>query len=297
MKKILYLIAVVAMTSFLLSCGSEEFMDVDIHDPNVFFEPKPDAQDEESQIRRNFKNQYGAYLLFNDTLQKEFLGFDINGDSVFKIECVSLDYTIGQTAYASDNYTYLYLKTLDEKKEAVAFLEQNILNHITDQLMPYSWMLCQQINYDDGKQHPYAAAGQRCVVVATGLLSRLKTETQRSQYVSRILLSILGTLTTNKTEVAFQDFIEISKGYYGLTISGSSDSVLRDYARQYGFLEKITSLLNTRTPTVEEDLGMFCTYLLTYDDTYVETTFKDYPLVLKKWAVFKEAIFKLGFRL
>ena len=270
-------------------------MDVDIHDPNTFFEPAPDAHDEESQIRRDFKKKYGAYLLFNDTIQKQFLGFDINGDSVFKVECVSIDYTIGQTAYAGNKYDYLYLSTLEDKKTAVEFLEQYVLSHITNKLMPYSWLLCNQINYDEGSQHPYAAAGQRCIAVSTGLLSKLKTEKQRDQYVNRILMAILSTLV-QKNINDFSDFFLISKGYYGTTITASSESILRDYARQHGFLDKVNGTFNTSTPTEGEDLNMFCTYLLAYDDEYIESTFKEYPLVLKKWEIFKNVIYTLGYR-
>ena len=41
---------------------------------------------------------------------------------------------------------------------------------------------------------------------------------------------------------------------------------------------------------------MFCTYLLAYDDEYIESTFKEYPLVLKKWEIFKNVIYTLGYR-
>jgi len=295
MKKIVLFIQAFFLMSALVSCNSEDNLEADIHDPNVFFEPDPNAQDEESVMRRQFKSKYGSYLLFNDTIQKNFLGFDINGDSVFRVELVSVDYTIGQTAYANNGYTYLYLSTIQEKKDALDFLEQYVLNHVTEKLMPYSWMLCRQINYDDGSQHPYAVAGQRCIVVATGLVSRLRTEAQKKQYIDRILNMILGTLVMNNYE-AFSEFLSISKGSYGINISASSDEVLRNYCRQHGFFDFINGLFNKSTPSEEEDLKLFCTYLLNYDDDYVETTFKEYPLVLKKWTLFKNVIYELGFR-
>ena len=294
MKRVISVIQIIIFVSGLLSCSGEDSVEVNIHDPNAFFEPNPNVSDEESQIRRAFTEKYGAYLLFNDTIQKNFIGYDINGDSVYRVELVSIDYTIGQTAYASNKYTYHYLSSIEDKKEAVAFLEQYVLIHITNKLMPYSWMLCSQINYDES-QHPYAAAGQRCIVVSTGLLSRLKTEAQRAQYVSRIINAILSTLV-NKNISSFADFFAVSKGYYGLTITASTEAILRNYAREHGFLDKVNGLWNTNTPSEEEDLDMFCTYLLTYNDEYIETTFKDYPLVLKKWNIFKDVMYSLGFR-
>lgn len=295
MRKLVYILQAVILLTAFYSCNGEDNLEADIHDPNAFFEPKPSAQDEESAIRRQFKEKYGAYLLFNDTIQKNFLGFDINGDSVFKVETLSIDYTIGQTAYANNAYTYLYLSTIEEKKAAVDFLEQYVLGHVTNKLMPYSWMLCSQINYDDGSQHPYAAAGQRSIVVATGLVARLRTEAQKKQYVDRILNMILGTLVMNNYD-AFSEFLNVSKGYFGIAITASSDDILRNYARQHGFVDIVNGLFNTTTPTEEEDLKLFCTYLLNFNDEYMESTFKDYPLVLRKWDLFKQVIYDLGFR-
>ena len=288
-------LAIAAIAFICLSCSGEDNLDVEIHDPNEFFEADPNANDEETQLRKAFENKYGAYLLFNDTIQKQFQALDINGDSVFRVELLSIDYSIGQVAYANNAYTYNYLSTIDEKRASVEFLEQNILNHITNRLMPYSWMLCSQINYDDGKQHPYAAAGQRCIVVATGILSRLRTEAQRTQYVSRVISAILGTLVRNNSG-EFGEFHAVSKGYYGLAISASSEEVLRHYARQHGFFDKINGLFNTTTPTEEEDLNMYCTYMLSYSDEYIATTYANYPLVLKKWNIFKNIVYNLGFR-
>lgn len=297
MKNILYICMSVVIATSIMSCNSEDEEAVNLHDPNEFFEPAPNAQDEESMLRRAFQEKYGCYLLFNDTIQKRYIGDDINGDSVFKTELLALDYTVPQVAYASNYYTYTLLKTIDEKKSAVEFLETHIFKHITNKLMPYSWFLCNQINYDNGSDvsHPYAVAGQRCIAISTGILPRLRTEAQINQYVSRILVSVLGQLLSNNSE-AFEEFFALSEGYYSLTFNASSEAVALNYVKTHGFLDKSTNLWGgNETPSHDGDLNVFATYSLNFSDEYIEKNYANYPVVLKKWYLFKEIIGSLGF--
>lgn len=298
MKKLLYIFTVVFAFWGMASCSSEDEEAVSIHDPNAFFAPADNDDSEEAQIRRQFKSKYNAYLLFNDTLQKKFNGIDVNGDSVFWVELLSLNYTTAQVSYHSEKYTYDYLASLEERKEALAFLEEEILSHISGKLMPYSWFLCSQINFDDGStsNHPYAAAGQRAIVIATGLLPRLKTEAQRKQFINRVLIGMMGQLVANNIS-AFDDFFEVSKGYYGINFTASSDAVAQNYCRSHGFLDKSSSVWGGyATPSETADLSTFSTYVLTYDDEYIEKQYVNYPLVLKKWYIFKDVLKSLGYK-
>lgn len=298
MRKTLYLLALLVACVVFQACSGDDNEAVSLHDPNDFFEPDSGATDEESLMRRQFRERHGAYLLFNDTLQRKFYGTDLNGDSIYWYELLSVDYTVGQVAYASDHYTYLLLSSTDDKRNAVSFLEDYILNHIGGKLMPYSWFLCRQINYDDGssQSHPYAVAGQRAIVVSCGLLSRLRTEAQKRQYVSRIMSAILGELLANKSDY-FADFLAVSDGYYSLSFSAANDNVARNYVRNRGFLDQRKNTFGSYyvTPSRAEDLGNFSNYALTYSDEYMEAAFKDYPLVLRKWHIFKETMISLGY--
>lgn len=298
MRKTLYLLALLVACAVFQACSGDDNEAASLHDPNDFFEPDSGATDEESLMRRQFRERHGAYLLFNDTLQRKFYGTDLNGDSIYWYELLSVDYTVGQVAYASDHYTYLLLSSTDDKRNAVSFLEDYILNHIGGKLMPYSWFLCRQINYNNGSavSHPYSVAGQRAVVVSCGMLARLRTEAQKQQYVSRIMSAILGQLLANRQD-EFASFFAVSEGYYGLNFNAANDNVARNYVRNRGFLDQRKNTFGSYyvTPSQTEDLGNFSNYALNYSDEYMEAAFKDYPLVLRKWRIFKETMISLGY--
>lgn len=292
--KYLWLLALLC----LMACSAEDTPDdVVLHDPSAFFEPAADDMSEEAQMRREFQKRYGAYLLFNDTIQKRYIGTDVNGDTVYFVERLSLGYSIPQTAFATEAYSYDLYTNIEDKQAALEFLENHILTHVTGKLMPYSWLLCNLIHYNSGSltSTPYAAAGQRAIVVSTGMLSRLQTEAQLQQYVARVLVAFLGQLAANNSK-AFTEFFEISEGYYSVTFSASTDAAADNYSRSHGFLDRASTLWgNYCTPGQTEDLNAYATYLLNYDDEYIERVYADYPLVRQKWALFKRIITELGY--
>lgn len=280
------------------SCSESGSMDVDIHDPSCFFEPSEDDNSLEANLRRAFQYKHNAFLLFNDTLQHRFNGLDINGDSTFWTERLALDYEIGQTAYPSNSYDYTNLTSVEDKEMAVDFLETYVLPHIGEKLMPYSWYLCGQINYrastTSAPSHPYAATGQRCIVVAFSQLKKLKTDAQKQQFVSRILTAILPQLAMNKND-AFEEFYAVSDGYYDRTTSDDITEA-RHVVRYYGFLDYVKNTWgHCATPTKEKDMTMYCTYSLTYTDEQIEQMYAAYPVVLKKWRIFKKVMTDIGF--
>lgn len=75
---ILY-ISVLFLTG-MTACAKEDTLTPEV-DTNIdCFAPAADAMDEESVLRRTFFEQENCYLLFSDTLRREELGKDSNGD-------------------------------------------------------------------------------------------------------------------------------------------------------------------------------------------------------------------------
>ena len=70
----------------MTACAKEDTLTPEV-DTNIdCFAPAADAMDEESVLRRTFFEQENCYLLFSDTLRREELGKDSNGDMQYFIE-------------------------------------------------------------------------------------------------------------------------------------------------------------------------------------------------------------------
>ena len=89
---ILY-ISVLFLTG-MTACAKEDTLTPEV-DTNIdCFAPAADAMDEESVLRRTFFEQENCYLLFSDTLRREELGKDSNGDMQYFIELLDVNYSV-----------------------------------------------------------------------------------------------------------------------------------------------------------------------------------------------------------
>ena len=96
---ILY-ISVLFLTG-MTACAKEDTLTPEV-DTNIdCFAPAADAMDEESVLRRTFFEQENCYLLFSDTLRREELGKDSNGDMQYFIELLDVNYSVGASTNSS----------------------------------------------------------------------------------------------------------------------------------------------------------------------------------------------------
>ena len=116
---ILY-ISVLFLTG-MTACAKEDTLTPEV-DTNIdCFAPAADAMDEESVLRRTFFEQENCYLLFSDTLRREELGKDSNGDMQYFIELLDVNYSVGASTNSSLTYSYKLLQSMEEKKQATSF--------------------------------------------------------------------------------------------------------------------------------------------------------------------------------
>ena len=100
---ILY-ISVLFLTG-MTACAKEDTLTPEV-DTNIdCFAPAADAMDEESVLRRTFFEQENCYLLFSDTLRREELGKDSNGDMQYFIELLDVNYSVGASTNSSLTYS------------------------------------------------------------------------------------------------------------------------------------------------------------------------------------------------
>ena len=290
---------IIAISVILLAACTEGELTADFKNPSDAFRPAEADTTAEAQLRRDFREATGCYLLFNDTIQRERLGTDINGDDRYFVELLDMTYSVGLSAYISTSYTYTLLETFAQKRDATDFLTDYILPHLTGSLRPYSWFLCNVItgwndtNTSTGR--PYAITNQRCIAVATNyLMQRERTDEQKETYAQRILNIIIGQLATNNSN-AFADFYTFCADYYGreYIAFGFEERPTTAQLNAIGFLSS-TSV--SSFPSMSTDLNSFAVLAVQYTDEQLQQMYASYPIILRKAAVVRRVLEELGYR-
>lgn len=127
------------MLGFLAACSSnEELLTPSGEDVN-FFLPKEDDHSAEAALRRDFFDETGVYLFFNDTLRHDLNGTDINGAPVYATEVLNFRYSL--TGYDNAAYAFGCYQTQEEKAAAAEMIKADFLPHLSQNLLPYSVLL------------------------------------------------------------------------------------------------------------------------------------------------------------
>ena len=279
-------------------CGKEDGLTPDYKNPSDYFQPSTDDNSEEAQLRRQFYAESGSYLIFNDTIQRNYTGTDINGNPSYFVETVDLTYSVGLSAYISTHYSYTYLETLEQKQQTTDFLRTYILPHFTGKLRPYCWFVCNVIStWNDNNStisKPYAASNQRCIAVAANyLVQRERSDAQKKNYAQRILNAVIGQLAMNHSE-DFTDFYTYSSDYYGRDYisMGYEDKPSTQELYTLGFL---SSTASATFPSSTTDLNSYALLVIQNSEEQLNQRFANYPIVLQKASVVREVLTQLGY--
>ena len=298
MKRLFY-IALAFLPLALGSCKKDE-VTPDLKDVTTPFLPAVSDNSEEAQLRRDFYAAHGSFLLFNDTLQRYKTGKDINGEQHYFTETLDLTYDIGMSTYSNNKYSYTLLTDTERKREAVQYVEEYLLTHITGKLMPYSWLLVDKISRDflGAVSSPYAATGQRAVVVACNLLPRL-TDAQKVQYTRQVMNTIIAKLAADNTE-AFADFFAVSAAHYdGSFTDPKTTAANTAILNEAGFIcrgQSFGSDTNGLYPSQELDLNAYARQVAATTPEAFNKKYADYPLVLKKFEIMRRILLDLGYK-
>ena len=302
-KSLLYGLCLVTVTLGLSGC-EEEQLTPDYEYRLDTFKPAPDAQDSTSILRREFYDSTGSYLLFNDTLQHEFLGYDYNDEPVWFTEVLDITYELGTSTGSRDTYKYTLITEYAEQKKATQFLKDYILIHFSKTLKLFSWFLAYDIvgepvgSINGTLVYPDAVYGQRCVAIACDYILKNEGEDQKELYANRVINVFINELVSLHSD-KFSEFRAISKDYYGGTFSSTSNSENTRYLREAGFLVSgkngSGNPVNGYYPTFIEDLSSYATYVLNLDEATMESAYGQYPLVMQKYRLFRDTLIELGF--
>ncbi len=294
MKRYKQLLLVLALVLMLGSCSKEDAPTPKFHSPAPFFMPADTATDATSQMRREFFSNTGSYLLFNDTIQKTYMGKDINGDDVYNTETLDLSYAVGQSL-STDTYTFIYITDYENQKAMTEFVDKYVRSHFTGKAKPFLYFICRtiQIKYVAGNTStPYASSGQRGVAIATDyLLKKNRTEEKKKSYANSIINIMIGQIAKNFSEY-FTDFYTYSSAYYSSFWSDYGTDKETTLAK-LGFIG--TGSYGTYCPDQSSDLEQYSMATLLYTPEEWEKKYKDYPVVITKYKFVRKVLTELGF--
>ena len=289
----------ICVSVLVISC-SEDGVTPHLKDTTQAFLPAADDNSEEAQMRREFYQGYGSFLLFNDTLQHEALGKDVNGDMHYFTEVLDLNYQVGMSTESNEKFSFIVMTDLDQKRIAVQYIKDYLLVHLTGKLKPYSWLLVDKIQrvFLGSISYPYAATGQRSVAVACNLLPRL-TDAQKAQYTTQVMNTIIAKLVTDNAS-AFEDFLHVSIAYYdGEFTAPSTNAENTALLNQVGFISRGTDEFKQESnglyPNQEQDIKAYARLVVANSAETLQSKYTDYPLVLEKIDLMRETLKSLGY--
>lgn len=307
MKKYIYYPVMVGLMLLGFNSCSDNEDTAPTHIDENYFAPKADDNSEVAQLRRDFFNKNGCYLLFNDTLNSTLVGTDSYGNPLYKTELVDIDYNISGSDDGYE-YTYDYLDEQDCRK-AAEFIQAKIMNRLGD-LKPYSILLVNKISQwtvnGNGEHvltkltsysnpHPLYNLGVRCYAFSMEEGKAFDDP----HFFDDIFIDIVLTKIKNKGDAFLADFTGLVENYDDLTYYWKDDlgydfGVNDDLARSLGFLKDYGYY---SFGSADNDLKNYVNAICTTSETDFEEAYKDYPLCISRFKVLRDKILSLGVKL
>lgn len=301
------------MALLLASCSDSEDVQPSHADVNNFA-PADDDMSEEAQLRRDFFNETGCYLLFNDTLSVKEAGKDIYGNINYDVETVNMDYNLqGSGTYFT--YKYEYLADIDQKRKAAAILEK-VLKKLPG-THPFSIMLADsvtQMKKDDygvlqpttvdeeygENPYPIVHQGFRC----TSVSMRQGQGFEDPNYDRFLLAYFLKNLIVSKISGDNDDFLadfkapvenynKMTSGWWYKDDFDYDEGIDDDLARSLGFIK---DLYEEKFPTKYDDIFDYVKATLDYSVPEFEEAFAEYPICITRFNVMRGMLEKLGYK-
>lgn len=306
MKKIFIFMVMALVVCSFSACSDDEDTTPSLLDVNKFA-PAENDESVEAQLRRNFKEQTGSFLLFNDTLSKAKVGEDMYGKPVYKTELLDIEYSM--LGFASDyTSTYDYL-TNDAEKQKAANLVINKLAKKLGKMMPYSVILVNRINrwmndgygnmipaeddYDGIVPNPPYVMGSRCVAISMDNGAAYDDET----YFDSMLEDIVYVALT-ADESYLKEFYGAVENYSKLVSSwkdeiGYEVGIDNEFARSLGFLNDYSDYKFAKNK--EWETRQYLKKVMTESQEEFNEEYAEYPICQNRFATLRNKMIALGY--
>lgn len=306
MRKYLFYAAMMlcAMPAITACCDDEDTTPSE-YEQNLF-SPADSDQSQSAQLRRQFKQEVGCYLLFNDTLRHEQNGTDTYGNILWNTQLVDLTYMFIGSPMNSTMYTFKYLNNYNEQKKASDLLKEKLAKRL-GKALPYSILLVDSISQwtnssgawelDAGSTwspkdpFPKYVLGTRCYAFALHGTEAFDDEAYFDDILLSIVIDKINHLPPNKLD-RFLSYVAAYFDEIGNPVQKSSlgyDDYATDHdaARTLGFWEDRGNYYFT---IGNEDRDHYIEAALTYSVAEVEEMMAGYPIVIERFKIMRQLI-------
>lgn len=282
MKKIHILLAMLMTSAMgLTSCSDDEDTTPSFADINGFA-PAADDNSATAQLQREFYNETGVYLLFNDTLTAE------NGA---KPELLDLGWTLSDLY--GYNYSYKYITDIEAQRQAAEVVKTHVVDRLGD-AKPFSILLADDVSYlyNGMARHSTMVLGTRCY--AFNLDDGHALDDPDAFFGDLFISMVQGILDKYTTEL--QPFYDISAEYYGEYIDefGLSDPT-EEELWDYGFFEY--NDMWGYFYYESSDLKLWVNKVISMSRAEFEATYGSSATMMNKYEALVSVIKKIGIKL
>lgn len=292
------------MTAFT-ACSDEEDTTPSEYEQNLF-SPADNDQSQTAQLRRQFKNDIGCFLLFNDTLKHEQNGTDTYGNMLWNTQLVDLTYQFVGTPMNSTKYTFNYLTDFNAQKEATELLKAKLAKRL-GKALPYSILLVDTIRqwtntsgvwelntgtyYSPQDPFPKYVLGARSYAFAVHGKEAFEDETYFDEILQSIVINKIDNLPSGKLE-NFLSYVAQYRNEIGNPIEKSelgydNYAVDDEIARSLGYWKDRGIYYFDYG---NEDRDHYIEAALTYTVEEVEQMMAAFPIVIERFKIMRQLI-------
>ena len=241
-----------------------------------------DATGDEAELRRNFFEETGIYLLFSDTLGARETP-TLSGETASDWQIVDFFWNMNVGNAFPDSVVFFPYQGLSPKAAATEFLQEEVVGNLPELFHPYSILLLDRCirftnSYGifDAGEEVSTFPGMQSTAVALGdvdALSPTERERLRTDIIGQVVISRINLIP----DEAFAGFYSYSEGYYDITKWDVPTPV-----ESCGFLDTYTLSWTVTFNTREYDRIAFAEKIFELTETEFRETYAAYPLVISK---------------
>ena len=270
-----------------VACGGEEDDTTPSYADINGFAPADDDNSPTAQLRRDFYNQTGSYLLFKDTL--------ITRTSDGRSELLDITYFImGSIDWQSDyDYTYEYIEDIEQQRKAAEYVQKYLISRLGKNT-PYSFFLVNDLHYDyyGRLRQRDKVLGLRSYVISMGGGEAYEDP---ETYFGDMIVDIVKNSISRVPEEVMNQFYAFSKDYYGNDVEGSlTDQEVWDLGMFYYIEDDWWGNYFYYEST---DLSLWLEAVLTMSPSEFEAEYGSSSVMMEKYTLLREIILNQGFEI
>lgn len=277
----------ICISGVCVACGGEEDDTTPSYADVNGFAPADDDNSPTAQLRRDFYNQTGSYLLFKDTL--------ITHTSDGRSELLDITYFImGSIDWQSDyKYTYEYIEDIEQQRKAAEYVQKYLIKRLGKNT-PYSFFLVNDLHYDyyGRLRQRDKVLGLRSYVISMG---GGEAYDDPETYFGDMIVDIVKNSISRVPEELMNQFYAFSKDYYGNDVEGSlTDQEVWDLGMFY-YIED--DWWGNNFYYQNTDLSLWLEAVLTMSPSEFEAEYGSSSVMMEKYALLRQIILDQGFEL